>query len=152
MRTSAKTLRIATAMISGVAAVGAQAGPHGAGFGGSGKGHGPYRLDPEARIEHMAEALDLTTEQRDKLRAIVEKSRPQARELRHKMVENRTQLHRLTQPGGATEADVRRLADAQGRLVTDMIVHRTRVRKEIDAVLTPEQREMLQQRFAPHGR
>ncbi len=115
-------------------------------------GYGPQRFDPEVRIERMAEALDLTTEQRDKVRAIVDKLRPQVRELRDKLTDNRKQLRALAQQGNAKEADVRKLADAQGKLVADMIVQRTKVHNEIHAVLTPEQREKLQQRFERRGR
>jgi Spy/CpxP family protein refolding chaperone len=171
MKTSAKTLLIATAIAGGIAAGGVQAappwgggagcgygpgamgaGPHGAGFGGPGIGYGPHRFDPEARIERMADALDLTKEQRDKVRAIVDKSRPQTRELHDKLADNRNQLRALMQQGNAKEADVRKLADAQGKLKADMIVQRTKVRSEIHAVLTPEQREKLQKRFEQRGR
>jgi Spy/CpxP family protein refolding chaperone len=170
MKTSAKTLLIATAIAGSIAAVGAHAappgggagcgygpgamgaGPQGMGFGGPGMGYGLHRMDSEARIERMADALDLTKEQRDKVRAIVDKSRPQTRELRDKLADNRKQLHTLVQQGSAKEADVRKLADTQGKLMADMIVQRTKVRNEIHAVLTPEQREKLQQRFEQRGR
>jgi Spy/CpxP family protein refolding chaperone len=165
MKTSAKTLLIASAIAGGVAAVAVQAAPpwggagcgygpgaSGAGFGGHGMGHGAHRMDPEARIERMADMLDLSKEQRDQVRAIVDKSRPQARELRDKLADNRKQLHALVQQGNAKEADVRKLADAQGKLTADLIVQHTKVRSEIQALLTPEQREKLQQRFEHRGR
>jgi Spy/CpxP family protein refolding chaperone len=170
MKTSTKTLLIATAIAGGIAAAGVNAappwggagcgygpgamgaGPQGMGFGGPGMGYGPHRMDPEARIERMADMLDLTKEQRDKVRAIVDKSRPQTRELRDKMADNRNQLRTLAQQGSPKEADVRKLADTQGKLMADMIVQRTKVRTEIHAVLTPEQREKLQQRFEQRGR
>jgi Spy/CpxP family protein refolding chaperone len=168
MKTSTKTLLLATVVAGGIAAAGVHAappgtgcgygpgatgmGPHGMGFGGPGMGHGPHRMEPEARIEHMADILDLTKEQRDKVRAIVDKSTPQTCELRDKMTDNRKQLHTLMQQGNAKEADVRKLADAQGKLLADMIVQRTKVRNEINAVLSPEQREKLQQRFEQRGR
>jgi len=47
--------------------------------------------------------------------------------------------------GNAKEADVRKLADAQGKLKADMIVQRSKVHNAINAVLTPEQREQFQQ-------
>lgn len=170
MKTSAKTLLIVATIAGGIATVGAHAAPpgggpgcgygpgamgagaQGMGFGGPGMGYGPHRFDPEARIERMADQLDLTKEQRDKVRAIVDKSRPQTRELRDKLADNRKQLRTLVQQGNAKEADVRKLADAQGKLMADMIVQRTKVRNEIHAVLTPEQREKLQQRFEQRGR
>lgn len=119
-------------------------GPHGMGFGGPGFGS-------EMRIEHMTEALGLTAEQRDKVRAVVDKNRPQMRALHDQMTDTRKQLQALMQQGGAKDADLRKAADAQGKLMADMIVQRHKLRGEIEAVLTPEQREVFQNRFQHRG-
>jgi len=119
-------------------------GPHGMGFGGPGIGS-------EMRIEHMIEELGLTAEQRDKVRAVVDKNRPQMRALHDQMTDNRKQLQALMQQVGAKDADLRKVADAQGKLIADMIVQRNKLRGEIAAVLTPEQREMFQNRFQHRG-
>ncbi len=135
------------------------AGPGAMGFGGPGMGHGGYGMgygrhgfDSEARVDRMAAMLDLTKEQRDKVRAIVDKSTPKTRELRDKIADNRTQLHALMQQDKPKDADIRKLADEKGKLVAEMIVQRTKVRSEIHAVLTPEQREKVQQRMQHRGR
>jgi protein CpxP len=119
-------------------------GPHGMGMGGPGFGS-------EMRIEHMTEELGLSAEQRDKLRAVVDKNRPQMRALHDQMTDNRKQLQALMQQGGAKDADLRKVADAQGKLIADMIVQRHKLRGEIAAVLTPEQREVFQNRFQHRG-
>jgi Spy/CpxP family protein refolding chaperone len=125
-------------------------GPRAMGFGGH-KGYG----DPDRMIDRMAESLNLTKEQRDAMRTIVDKARPQTRELRDKLAENHKQLRALIQQGMPKESEVRKLADAQGQAIADMIVLRTKVRTEIRGVLTDAQREKMQQwheRHERHGR
>lgn len=126
-------------------------GMHGMGRGPQGMGFGGPGIDSELRIEHMTEALGLTPEQRDKVRAVADKNRPQMRALHDRMTDSRKQLWTLRQQGGASDADVRALADGHGKLVAEMIVHRNKMRGEIEAVLTPEQREALKQRFGHRG-
>jgi Spy/CpxP family protein refolding chaperone len=154
MKKSIKTLLIGTAIAGSLAAGLALAMPPGGGetcmHGGHGMGFGRHGMDSDASIERMAQRLDLTTEQRDKVRAIVDKARPQTRVLRDKLAENHKQLHALTQQGTAQEAEVRKLADSQGKLIADMIVQHNKERSEINAVLTPAQREKLRQQFEPH--
>jgi len=43
------------------------------------------------------------------------------------------------------DAELRRLADARGKLVAEMTVLRARMKSDIHAVLTPEQRDKLKQ-------
>jgi Spy/CpxP family protein refolding chaperone len=155
MKKSIKTLLIGTALAGSVIAGLAYAMPPGGGescqHAGHGMGFGHRGMDADSYIDRMAQRLDLTTEQRDKVRALVDKARPQTRALRDKMSENRKQLHALAVQGTAKESEVRKLADSQGKLIADMIVQRSKLRSEISAVLTPEQREQLQQRFKHHG-
>jgi Spy/CpxP family protein refolding chaperone len=156
MKKSIKTLLIGTAIVGSVAAGLAYAMPPGSGehclHGGRGMGFGQHGMDADAHVDRMAERLDLTKEQRDKVRAIVDKTRPQTRELRDKLSENRKQLQTLTRQGTAKEGEIRKLADSQGRLIADLIVQHSKVQGEINAVLTPEQRDKMQQRFEQRGR
>jgi len=122
-------------------------GSHSMGFG----SHDGYK-DPDTRIDRMADALDLTKAQRDAMRAIVDKARPQTRELHDKLAENHKQLHALVQQASPKESELRKLADAQGQMMADMIVLRTKVQTEIRAVLTDAQREQMQQWREKHGR
>ncbi len=107
-------------------------------------GHDGYG-DPDQRIDRMANSLNLTKAQRDAMRAIVDKVRPQTRELRDQLAENHKQMRALMQQATPKESEVRQLAESQGRAMADMIVLHTKVRTEIRAILTDAQREQLQQ-------
>jgi Spy/CpxP family protein refolding chaperone len=104
---------------------------------------GPHG-DPEARIERLTEQLDLTKEQRDAMRAIIDQARPQMRALHDKLLDNRKQLWALMQ-GTPDESQLRTLADAQGKTIADLIVWRTNMHLKIGKVLTDQQREQLHQ-------
>jgi periplasmic protein CpxP/Spy len=156
MKTSIKTLLIAMTLAGGVAATAAYAMPPGGGPGSGACGYGAYGagfgrggmgggIDSETHVDRLAYRLNLTPEQRTKVRAIVDKARPETRALRDKLFDNRQQLRTLVRQGNAKEADVRKLADVQGKLMADMIVQRSKLHNEINAVLTPEQREQFQQ-------
>jgi Spy/CpxP family protein refolding chaperone len=54
-------------------------------------GGGPGRFSPEERLKRMTEALNLTQEQQDKIKAIMEKTGPQLRELISKGRDNLTE-------------------------------------------------------------
>jgi len=98
----------------------------------------------EFNVERMAKKLNLTDDQRTQIEAIVEASKQQKNDQRDKMQANREQLRELTQQSPLNEAEVRKVADAQGELKADMIVLRARQRAEINAVLTDEQRAQLE--------
>ncbi len=137
---------IAYAFPSG-GAHGCRDGAHASAF----KGHGGYG-DSDRMIEHMAARLDLSKEQRDAMFAIVDKARPQTRALRERLDETHKQLRALTQQGAPKEAEVRKLADAQGKAIADMIVLHAKVRTEIQGVLTDAQRQQLEQWRGQRGR
>lgn len=107
--------------------------------------------DPEARIKRMTQELGLSSTQHDAVRAIIAKNRPSLRELRERLAGNHKQLRALTAQGDADAAQVRQLADAQGRAMADMIVLHTQMQMAIDKVLTPEQREKMHKRPESHG-
>ncbi len=114
------------------------------------KGHEGYG-DPDRMIEHMAASLNLSKEQRDAMYAIVDRARPQTRELHDRLAENHKQLHALMQQDAPKDSEVSKLADAQGKAIANMIVLRTKVRMEIRGVLTDAQRQQLDQWFGQHG-
>lgn len=153
MNRSIKTLLVAAAVAGGVAATAVYAAPPGGGgcgYGAYGAGFGPGMggrggMDSEAHVDRLAARLDLSTEQRDKVRAIVDKARPETRALRDKLADSRQQLRTLIRQGNAKESEVRKLAEAQGRLQADMIVQHAKIHNAIDAVLTAEQREQFRQ-------
>jgi Spy/CpxP family protein refolding chaperone len=148
MKKSIKSLLIGTAIVGSLAAGLAHALSSGSGeYCMRGRG-----MDSESHVNRMVERLDLTKEQRDKVRTIVDKARPQTRDLHDKLSENRKQLRALTQQGTVMEGDIRKLADSQGKLIANKIVQRSKLQAEVNAVLTPEQREKMQQRLEHRGR
>lgn len=158
MKTSIKSLVVVMAITGAVGAGVAYAFPPGGAHGCSPgahtmafKGHEGYG-DPDRMIERMASSLNLSKDQRDAMYAIVDKSRPQTRELRDRLAETHKQLRALMQQGTPKESEVRKLADAQGKAIADMIVLRNKVRTEIHNVLTDAQREQMQQWRGQHGR
>lgn len=110
-----------------------------------GKGYGMKHGSRGFNTERMAEKLGLSEEQRTRVNAIVEESRPQIEALREKMRETRKQLREQMHTGDYNEAEVRKLADAQGDLKADMIVLRAQQRAEIRDILTEEQRKQMKE-------
>ena len=155
MKKPIKLLLIATVVTGAVAAGIAYAMPGGGercmrGGHEMGMGFGRHGMDSEVRIDRMADALDLTKDQRGQVRSIVDKSRTAARELSDRMRDNRKQLRDLMQQDKASEGEVRRLADIQGKAIADMIVLHTKVQTDIRSILTPEQRQKMQERLRQH--
>lgn len=133
-----KSLIAAALVAASLVTVPAFARPHG-GPGGCDDGHPGMGFGD--RVEHMARRLDLSKEQRDSLRAVEDKYRPQLRALRDRMMDNRKALADVA-PG---DAKLRELADAQGKTMAEMIVLRAQIRAETDKVLTDAQREQMRQ-------
>jgi Spy/CpxP family protein refolding chaperone len=148
------TLAIAGSSAAGIAYAFSPGDAHGCRDGGramSFGGHEGYG-DSDKMIEHMAASLDLSKQQRDAMYAILDKARPQTRELRDRLAENHKQMRALMQQGTPKDSEVRKLADAQGKAIADMIVLHTKVRTEIQGVLTDAQRQQLEQWRGQRGR
>ncbi|HUW29909.1 MAG TPA: Spy/CpxP family protein refolding chaperone [Sulfuriferula sp.] len=105
--------------------------------------HHAYQHAREARFYRMGKRLGLTKEQRTAVRAIVEQHRPRMRALRDAQAESRRQLMAISATGNPDTAQVRALADMQGKAIADMIVLRVQMRSEINKILTEEQRKKL---------
>ncbi len=104
-----------------------------------GRGQHRWGCDRGDRIERMHKELGLTDQQVTKLRAIRDKYRPQKEKLRDEMRANRDKMRALMDTGNASESSVRKLADAEGRLMSNMIVLHSDMKQEMDKVLTKEQ-------------
>ena len=107
------------------------AGP-GFGFGG-----------PGLMLEHMADHLDLDDAQRETVQNIVEAARPELEALREQVRANREALRALDATDPAYSTELNNIALSNGQLATEGTLLFTRLRVEIDAVLTEEQREKL---------
>lgn len=116
----------------------AQAGP--GGMPGMMFGGGP---GPGMMLEHMADHLDLDDAQRESVRNILEAARPEIEALREQFRANREALETLDTSDPAYSAELNNIAISNGQLATEGTLLFTRIRTEIHAVLTDEQREKL---------
>ncbi len=92
----------------------------------------------------LAERLDPSPEQRGQIALILLSEAPAGLTMVEKMLANRNQLLSLTQGGNfPDETRLAKLAEAQGRLVTDLILWKENVKIRIRDVLTPEQQASL---------
>ena len=119
---------------------------YGRGYGpGEGRGYGPGTGAPLA-------ALELTAEQADKIAAIQEEVR---RKNWDTMGQVRTEMFKLRRMYNADNADPKAVTEQQKKvdeLRRQMLASRLETRKQIDAVLTPEQKKKAddqRRRFGP---
>ena len=107
------------------------AGP-GFGFGG-----------PGLMLEHMADHLDLDDAQREQVQNVLEAARPEMQALREQVRANREALQALDTSDPSYSTELNNIALSNGQLATEGTLLFTRVRTEINAILTDEQREKL---------
>ena len=98
--------------------------------------------------------LDLTDEQKAQVKTVTEASREKTKSLHEQLKASREQLDQATANGAFDEAQVTALAQAQAALHAQMIVEKERVKSQIFALLTDEQkakasemREKMKERF-----
>lgn len=116
----------------------AQAQPGGGPGGLFGPGPGPV-----AMLEHMADHLDLDDTQRAQVENIMEAARPEFEALREQLRANREALESLATDDPAYATELNDIAVSNGQLATEGTLLFTRVRSEVHAVLTEEQRDKL---------
>ena len=98
---------------------------------------------PGMMFEHIAEHLDLDETQRASVQNILEAARPELEALREQARSNREALMALDASDAAYSTEVNDIAISNGQLATEGTLLATRIRGEINAVLTDEQREKL---------
>jgi protein CpxP len=91
----------------------------------------------------MAElrGLDLSQEQRDQVRAIMERHREALSELRSRGRESRKEVHAAMQKSPVDEAAIRAAHSRAAEVQAEAAVLGARIREEVFGVLTPEQKE-----------
>ena len=117
----------------------------------SGFGHG--RMGTRD-IMRMAERLDLTQAQRDKIGKIIDDTRPKMRKNAFDMMDNRKEIHALIKQDKIDDKKLRTLTRRQGELMADEMYLQMKMRSDVHAVLTDEQRSKLKERkgrFFRHG-
>lgn len=88
----------------------------------------------------MFRGLDLTEEQKAQAKLIMEASKAKTQPMREAMKASRQKLHDATANGAFDEATVTAIAVEQAGLSAQMTVEKTRVRSQMFALLTTEQK------------
>jgi periplasmic protein CpxP/Spy len=104
-----------------------------------------------------ADYLDLTDAQQAQMKDILAKEKPTIRPLIQQLGQGRQQMKQLEQAGTFDESKVRAAASAQAQTMTELMVQKARIKSELMAVLTPDQKDKLakfearrQARFQKH--
>ena len=101
-----------------------------------GGGHGPERL---------ARRLDLTDAQRDQVFKIFHEQAPAIREQMNAARTAGRELRQSAMSGNFDRARARQLADAQAKAMSEVALMRADGMSRVVAILTPEQRQKLEQ-------
>jgi len=105
----------------------------------------------DSRIERMTEHLGLNDEQAKQVRAVRDNYHPQMLALRDKIKANRKQLREVMHADTVDQAKVEKLAQKMGALKADKIILRSKMRVEMNKVLTNEQRKKMSERKEGRG-
>jgi len=104
---------------------------------GMGDGVGP---SPEHIVAFMTDTLDLTDAQQAQAKAILEKEKPNFKTLMQQMADGHKQMRTLEESPTFDEPTVRAQATKQAQTMTELIVTKARVKSELFAILTTDQR------------
>ena len=107
-------------------------------------GHDP--MGDDMGIMRMAERLNLTQEQRDKIGKIIDQTRPKLRENAFAMMDSRKELHNFMKDGKTDDKKLRTLTRREGELMADMMYLRMKMHADIRSVLTDEQLSKMKER------
>lgn len=116
-----------------------------------GKRHGGG--GPMGHLKHTLHKLDLTEQQEDEIDALFDNSRADFRDLRDKMMDQRDEFHDLVSADKYNAKKIEAAADAQSKLMKRMMLQGAKLKSDIHAILTPEQREEAKKhhrRFGKH--
>jgi len=98
----------------------------------------------EGRMEKMAQVLGLSEEQKQQIETIVSTSKEANRPIREKLWENKKAM-RAAASGETIDRDkVRALAAENANLKADLLISRVETRKQVNAVLSPEQQQLME--------
>lgn len=122
-------------------------GPHGGGHGFFGGDAGGSQLRfLERMLPRMAEELGLSDEQVEDIQAIADAARPQIEKYAEQLRAGRDAFREAnSDPTVFDEGAFRAHAEAQHKIQTDLMVIVGKTKAEVFKILTPEQREQLQE-------
>jgi Spy/CpxP family protein refolding chaperone len=149
-------LSLSVLALGSVAASAAHGGPGGKGLHSGAGLH--ERGDPVRMVQHLSDKLDLDQTQRQEIENVVSAAKPGMDALRERAEANRKAMHELDINDGNYDTRLNVLASEKGAIATEQVLLHGRLKSEIQAVLTPEQREELtgsaaqmRERFGKHG-
>jgi protein CpxP len=102
------------------------------------------RMGPERHPARMAEVLGLSDAQKEQVKAILQAEREKTAPLRQAMGESQKQLRQAMRAATIDEAAIRTIVANQAQLRAELIISRARMRSQIHALLTPEQRTLAE--------
>ena len=102
--------------------------------------HGQLRM----RLGRVLRALNLTDNQRQQAKAILQQAHQTAQPVRQQLQQNR-QLLREAVKTGKTDVEIQQLSAQQGDLLGQALAIRTEAWAKVYALLTPEQRAQADQ-------
>ncbi|MGD9632702.1 MAG: Spy/CpxP family protein refolding chaperone [Pirellulales bacterium] len=97
------------------------------------------------RLLTLRSELDVTAEQRDKIRGIVRSHKAELVSALRPIAEKRRALRDATLAENANDAAIRAAANELGKTIGDAAVVGSKIKAEVRTVLTPEQREKVDQ-------
>jgi Spy/CpxP family protein refolding chaperone len=110
-------------------------------------------------MKMLALALDLTDAQQEQIKAIFDGHRPDFDDIRNRARTARQAVRQAVVSDEVNEQAIRSAVTARAQVEADGAILRARIRKEVQAVLTPEQRanaeafrKVMPGRFGPHMR
>lgn len=109
-------------------------------------GHG----GPGGEFHHMLRQLNLTTDQHAQVKAIWEKEKPAMQPLMQQMRQNHEAMKTLEASGPFDEAKTRALATQNAQTMVELQVAHARIKSEIVAILTPDQKAKMAEIEASH--
>lgn len=91
-------------------------------------------------LKHMTRQLNLTEAQQTQIKGIMASEKTKIKPMMQQLRQNQ-QAEDATVNGSFDENQARAFANKQAQLMTDLIVEKERMRSQVYAVLTPEQRQ-----------
>lgn len=109
------------------------------------------KMDPEQHLARMAKKLKLTDSQKEQVAVLLKGEKERTAPMREKLMENRKKLREAAEAETFDEAAVKALAAGQADIQAELMVSHIKTRQQINAILTPEQRELAKKLHPPKG-
>lgn len=101
-------------------------------------------------MQYMAQQLNLSDKQQEQFKQLHRQSRDRMQSTRDAMQDNREAMMKLDPSARDYMAQVDKLAAREGKLVEQMVKEHAKLRADISAILTPEQRSKMAEMHKQH--